>query len=250
MFRKIRTKKEVSPIVTTMGLVVIGGVFVEAALIPGILLGCSAFIAPKVLRAILRSKKSKIQEFHDPVISNTKPVRSPLFAEHIIMPTRSIAKMCTFRATSTGLDFAWNYAILGDVGVAAGLSSVSLVVAPLFYLIHETVWNIYSVQYSGSRRIIHDKSQFGGSLLSTNQFRITTSSDNSKILKTITYRLFATVSEFGTNYVFARNLPQALSLTAFSATMGPFIYYGHEIIWEKLDTMAGRAGKKAAVKSK
>jgi uncharacterized membrane protein len=226
---------EVSPLITTVGIVVIGGVFIEAAIIPGMLLGCSAFLAPKALKTLLRTSGPANKRYKKIVTTSAKAIAAPEFIAHIIKPSRSITKAFTFRVVSTSLDFGWNYAILGDIGVAAGLSSVSLVVAPIFYLVHETAWNIHRAQNLMSERVDHHISLTPSSVRSMRGPRLITASINSKVYKTITYRIFATLSEFGTNYVFARNVPQALSLTAFSAIIGPFIYYGHEIMWEYIE---------------
>ena len=54
---------------------------------------------------------------------------------------QSVMKTVTFRVLVTGLDFSANYLILQNATVAAGLSAISVVGGPLFYLTHEAAWN-------------------------------------------------------------------------------------------------------------
>ena len=64
---------------------------------------------------------------------------------------------------------------------------------------------------------------------------------NRALAKTITFRTFATTTDFATNYVIVRDLPQAVMLTAFGFVVGPFVYLGHEMAWDRF----GAAGKRA-----
>ena len=65
---------------------------------------------------------------------------------------------------------------------------------------------------------------------------------NRALAKTITFRTFATTTDFATNYAIVRDLPQAAMLTAFGFVVGPFVYLGHEMAWDRF----GAAGKRAA----
>jgi uncharacterized membrane protein len=52
------------------------------------------------------------------------------------------------------------------------------------------------------------------------------------LAKTITFRTFATIMDFTTNYVVVRDLATAVGLSAFAFVVGPFIYLGHEKLWD------------------
>ena len=65
---------------------------------------------------------------------------------------------------------------------------------------------------------------------------------NRALAKTITFRTFATTTDFATNYAIVRDLPQAAMLTAFGFVVGPFVYLGHEMAWDRF----GAAGKRGA----
>jgi uncharacterized membrane protein len=129
-----------------------------------------------------------------------------------------VAKTVTFRVIVTSLDFAGNYVVLGEAATAAGLSAINVVGGPLFYFIHETTWN-YLV---GSGKV--DRVAGNGAL------KFLT---NRPLAKTITYRTFATIVEFATNYVVVRDLGTAALLSSFGFFLGPFVYYGHEYAWER-----------------
>jgi uncharacterized membrane protein len=60
------------------------------------------------------------------------------------------------------------------------------------------------------------------------------------LAKTITYEVVTTVSEFGANYLFVRDLAAAAGLTAFSAVVAPFVYFVHEKAWDYYDATKGR----------
>jgi uncharacterized membrane protein len=54
------------------------------------------------------------------------------------------------------------------------------------------------------------------------------------LAKTVTYRTVATVVDFTTMYVVIGDLATALGLTAFGFVLGPFVYLGHEMAWDRL----------------
>jgi len=140
--------------------------------------------------------------------------------------SQTVVKTITFRVIVTGLDFTANYLILREPMTAAGLSAISIVGGPLFYFVHESTWN-YLV---GSGRIDLESRAVGPLKILKNR----------PIVKTITYRTLATVIEFTTNYVVVRDLGTAALLSSFGFFLGPFVYYGHELAWERL----GRKGDK------
>jgi len=52
------------------------------------------------------------------------------------------------------------------------------------------------------------------------------------LAKTITFRTFATIMDFTTNYVVVRDVATAAGLSAFAFFVGPFVYLGHEKLWD------------------
>lgn len=210
------------------GLLAVGGVAVallslETALIPGALLGAAAMLAPRRL-ARLRGKRASSP--------SSRPDGAPLSAKDAdgassgvasrLKVGRSAAKAVTFRIISSGADFGWNYLLLGELAPAAGLSAFSLAAAPVFYFLHETVWNRLGPENAFGKLtpINHD-----------NEPQISRT-----FAKTITYRTFATLSEFGTNYFFVRDVGLAAQLSAFSFVAGPFIYVAHEKAWQRYES--------------
>src|SRR5262249_59753725 len=56
---------------------------------------------------------------------------------------QAIAKTITFRIIVTTLDFTTNYVVIGELATAAGLSTLHLVVGPVFYFFHATALNYF-----------------------------------------------------------------------------------------------------------
>jgi uncharacterized membrane protein len=54
------------------------------------------------------------------------------------------------------------------------------------------------------------------------------------LAKTITFRTIATVTDFAVNYIGVRDIATATGLTAFGFVLGPFVYFGHERLWDRL----------------
>jgi len=183
--------------ITAFGAVAAGAAMIEVALLPGILVGGAVILAPKYL-----PKHMKKQRF-----VGLADIRLP----------NALAKTVTFRVISTGFDFGWNYIILGEAVTAAGLSGISLVVAPLIYLLHESGWNLYHSAARDTRK----------------QPPAGVSGLKQTATKTITFRAVATAAEFGTNYAFVRDIRTAAALSAFGFFVGPMVYYGHEKLWER-----------------
>ncbi|HKN26853.1 MAG TPA: DUF2061 domain-containing protein [Roseiarcus sp.] len=50
--------------------------------------------------------------------------------------------------------------------------------------------------------------------------------------KTIAFRIFATATDFATNFVVIGDVATAATLSAFGFVLGPFVYFGHEKAWE------------------
>jgi uncharacterized membrane protein len=53
------------------------------------------------------------------------------------------------------------------------------------------------------------------------------------LAKTITFRTIATIMDFSVTYIVVRDLATAAGLSAFGFVVGPFVYYGHEKLWDR-----------------
>ena len=53
------------------------------------------------------------------------------------------------------------------------------------------------------------------------------------LAKTITFRTVATIMDFSVTYIVVRDLAVAAGLSAFGFVVGPFVYYGHEKLWDR-----------------
>jgi uncharacterized membrane protein len=220
-----------------VGLVVVAGAALfEAALIPGVVIGGAAVLAPKVLRRRLRPlMNSTAARRSEPAAARLE--RNDVGAPQSILPKfafgQAIAKTVTFRIIVTTLDFTVNFVVIGDLGTAAGLSSFNLVAGPLFYLGHEAAWNYFGPEESTvdlasftNRRA--DEAARQGSWRSIKISRA--------LAKTITFRTLATLMDFATNYVVVRDVTQAVILSSSGFILGPFVYYGHEWVWDRFTT--------------
>ena len=217
----------------TVGLGVLAGALLfEAALIPGIVIGGGAVLAARYLPRLSRRPSPDARR-----VVQARRVRGATLlpkqngAPSLSLPAglrikQAVAKTITFRIIVTGLDFTTNYVVLGEVAVAAGLSTISLVVGPMFYFAHEALWN-YLVP--------------AGSGVDLATFRATTADAptdlkaivvNRPLAKTITFRTFATVTDFTTTYIVLADAATAAALTAFGFVLGPFVYLGHEVLWD------------------
>jgi uncharacterized membrane protein len=211
----------------TIGIAVVAGAAVlEAALVPGILLGAAALLAPRFLtgRRSKASGRSRPAQFGK-AASRDVVARQP--SEPFVKSQlgRAIAKTITFRIIVTTLDFSTNYIVIGEIATAAGLSTFNLIAGPIFYFGHEAVWNYLGPAESGVTlnlpRSAPDKAA-------------TSLTISPALAKTITYRTIATVIDFTTNYVVVGNAATAVILSATGFLLGPFVYYGHEKAWEYL----------------
>ncbi|MBR0796181.1 DUF2061 domain-containing protein [Bradyrhizobium jicamae] len=227
----------------TVGLAVIAGAaLIEVALVPGVLIGGAAMLAPGYLPGLRRRKRK----------SGTKPRRETAPAASLLsrLPVRppsirllpklalgqTVAKTITFRIIVTSLDFTTNYLVIGELATAAGLSSFNLVAGPLFYLAHETAWNYFKSSDTAVEPGPLDSS--AGDARSAGDTGTTISR---ALAKTITYRAIATVVDFTTNYAVVRNVAEATILSASGFILGPFVYFGHEKTWEYFTSRAARA---------
>ena len=139
---------------------------------------------------------------------------------------RAVAKTITFRIIVTTLDFTSNVIVIGELGTAAGLSGFALVAGPLFYLAHEGAWNAFgppgaTIRVGAPAPTAGDETPGRGFTMSR------------ALAKTITFRTVATIMDFSVTYIVVRDLAVAAGLSAFGFVVGPFVYYGHEKLWDR-----------------
>ena len=216
----------------TVGAVVAGAALLEAALIPGVAIGAAAVLTPGALPWLRRNVAPLFKA------AKRRPAVKPAKPAPFSFPIKqALAKTITYRIIVTALDFSWNYVVIGEVAAAAGLSAITLAVAPVFYFVHEAAW-----EYSRAKAKRAAGADAGSPDATAPLVGLGGYSVNRALAKTITFRTFATTTDFATNYAVVRDLPQAAMLTAFGFVVGPFIYLGHEMAWDRF----GWAGKRAA----
>src|SRR5208283_167377 len=139
--------------VAAIGVIAAGAAVFEAALIPGIVIGGAAVLAPKVLPALRRRLpplfKATLRRRIEPAapLPARPDVKLPLAAPPRLAIKQAVAKTITFRIIITAVDLTANYVVIGELAAAAGLSTVSLVVNPFFYFAHETAWNYFGPSF-------------------------------------------------------------------------------------------------------
>lgn len=223
----------------TIGLAVLAGAaVVEAALIPGLVIGGAAILTPKVLPT-LRRRAAPFVNGRARTRTGTrrsgrertgKAQASAATTLSTLGMKQAIAKTVTFRVIVTALDFTSNYLVIGEFNVAAGLSTFSLVVGPVFYLAHETAWN-----YFGPAEGDVDVSSFVPLRSNASPEHGERSLIISKALaKTITFRAIATAIDFTALYVAVGDPLTAVGLATWGFVAGPFVYWGHEKLWERV----------------
>jgi uncharacterized membrane protein len=219
----------------TTGLAVLAGVALfEAALIPGMVIGGAAVLAPKYLPGLRRRLGplfgSTARRPAKPAAPSPGPrnVKAPAGPPGGFAIKQAVAKTITFRIIVTTLDFTTNYIVIGELATAAGLSAFALAAGPLFYFAHEMAWNRYGPASEAAVAVrlprLSDAEE-----PSADQSEFTVSR---ALAKTITFRTIATAMDFATNYVFVGDLATAAGLTAFAFVVGPFVYLGHEKLWD------------------
>jgi len=219
----------------TVGVIAAGVALLEIALIPGIVIGGAAVLAPKLLPNYLprlRRRLKPLLDFSPPIASKASlpgppVVKMPLPVQFTIR--QAIAKTITYRIIVTTLDFTVNYVVIGEVATAAGLSAFALVVGPLFYLAHEAVWNRFgdSDKRVDLSALLPLRTDAKTSPEAGEGFTISRA-----LAKTITFRTIATTMDFTTNFVVVGDLVTALTLSASGFILGPFVYLGHEMAWD------------------
>jgi uncharacterized membrane protein len=226
-----------------------GAALFEVALVPAVVIGGAAMLAPNYVPRLRRQVQPVIDAITSPLtalkpkgktsrVASVSAVAEPLepvvnsWSAHLprFAITRSLAKTVTFRVIVTGLDFTSNYVVLGEFAVAAGLSSFALVAGPVFYFAHETGWNYFGPS-GGAVEVALPSRRDDADEMPGEQRGFTVSR---ALAKTVTYRAVATVVDFTTMYVVIGDLATALGLTAFGFVVGPFVYLGHEMVWDRL----------------
>jgi uncharacterized membrane protein len=147
---------------------------------------------------------------------------------------QALAKTVTFRVIVTSLDFTTNYIVLGELTTAAGLSTINLVGGPIFYFAHETVWNhLHPARDDIVEVPALSAPPPGGEETTEDQdgWRLSRA-----LAKTITFRTIATVMDFTTNFVVVDDVLTAIGLSATGFVLGPFVYWGHEKVWDYFGT--------------
>jgi uncharacterized membrane protein len=224
----------------TVGVVVAGAALLELAIIPGVLIGGTAVLAPQYLPKLGRGVRSLLNSSFwqraEPAVP--MPVRTDIKAA--LAPAtvkRAIAKTITFRIIVTTLDFSVNYVVLGELATAAGLSAFALVAGPLFYLAHETAWNYLGASdgHVDLTVVLPLRQDAEAPVAAPGGLTISRA-----LAKTITYRTIATVVDFATNYVVVGDLVTAVGLSASGFILGPFVYLGHEMVWDRYGSPAER----------
>lgn len=208
--------------------VVAGAALIEAALIPGLVIGGAAVLLPKAMpmlrRRVARAASPRRSKGADTGQVLAKPQTSllPRFAMG-----QAIAKTITYRLIVTALDFTTNYIVIGELATAAGLSTFNLVAGPLFYFAHEAGWNYLAHPDSSVALPLLTPTEENPEQVAVGGFTFSRA-----LAKTVTFRTLATIMDFTTNYVVVGNVGQAVILSATGFVLGPFVYYGHEKAWD------------------
>jgi uncharacterized membrane protein len=107
--------------------------------------------------------------------------------------------------------------------------TLGLIGGPLLYFDHETVWNYFGP--AGSNVTLPPPQQEASAAFTISR----------ALAKTITFRTIATVVDFTTNYVVVGDVVTAAGLSAFGFFVGPFVYLGHEKVWDYYGASKERA---------
>jgi uncharacterized membrane protein len=226
----------------TVGLSMLAGAaLLEAALIPGLVIGGAAVLAPKYLPTLRRGLQPLFGSTGRRRNARTAPRRERQDVEATpAAPARlgmkqAIAKTITFRIIATTLDFTTNIVVIGEFATAAGLSTFNLVVGPVFYLAHETAWNYFGPAGGAVRVGLPLRADAEAPPADGEGLMISRA-----LAKTITFRTIATVMDFTANYVAVGDVATAVGLSAFAVVVGPFVYLGHEKVWDYYSSPAER----------
>jgi uncharacterized membrane protein len=243
--------------VATLGAVAAGAAIVEAALLPGLLIGGAAVLAPRLLpRDMLNGLGDRLRRTAPSPVPSTPTAHSaqtPASGEPASFDTRrAVLKTVTYRVLVTAADFSANYFVIGELATAAGLSSLSLVAGPIAYFAHEAAWHYYgpaSARHPNPlKAAVHVPIPAAAQRKENSRARFAGVKVSRALAKTVTYEGVTGVSEFGVNYLFVRDLATAAGLTAFSMLVAPIVYYVHEKGWDYYDATQARSRAVPALK--
>ncbi len=257
--------------VATLGAVAAGAAIIEAALIPGLLIGGAAVLAPRLLprdmlsgfggalggalAGSLGDRLRRILPSPAPVSSapSAHSAEAPASGEPANFDTwRAVVKTFTYRVIVTTVDFGANYFVIDGFATAAGLSGMSLVAGPVFYFAHEAAWHYYGPASAREpnplEATVHVPIPGAAEGEQKGRTRFASVKVSRALAKTVTYEGVTAVSEFGVNYLFVRDLATAAGLTAFSIVISPLVYYVHEKAWDYFDATKTRSPAPPALK--
>jgi uncharacterized membrane protein len=226
----------------TLGAVGAGVALLEAAALV-LALGGAVVLAPRLWRGLRGRRK--------PTVLPLQPPAAPSDAEtrYISLPgfkiKQALGKSITYRVVITACDLTWNTAILGEAAAAAGLSAISLAAGSIFYFVHETAWNRFGPRVGKDGLMSVPLPALGWGSGAPQEEKGAIAMERA-VAKTITFRVFTTVTEFTTNYLVVGDAATAATLTAFGFVLGPFIYLGHEKVWELADAPKSPAPRRLA----
>jgi uncharacterized membrane protein len=238
--------------IATLGAVAAGAAIVEAALIPGLLIGGAAVLASRLLpRDMLsglgdRPRRAAPSPAPRPSMAIAHSAEASGSGEFASFDTwRAVVKTLTYRAAVTTVDFGANVFVTGELATAAGLSSLSLVAGPIAYFAHEAAWHYYGPSSARHphplKAAVHVPIAGAGEIEESGRTGFVGVRVSRALAKTATYEVVTAVSEFGANYLSVRDLAAAAGLTAFSVVIAPFVYYVHEKAWDHYDTAGAQS---------
>lgn len=247
------TPQTMKPYVTVGLTVLAGAALFEAALIPGVVIGGAAILAPRYLPGLRRRLKplfattaTATRRAAAAAPQSARPAASAQAASAFDLPAvaarfgigQAIAKTITYRLIVTTLDFTTNLIVIGELTTAAGLSTFNLVVGPIFYLAHEAAWNYLGPPEADANVAVALplRAEATGRLAGQGGFTVSRA-----LAKTVTFRTLATAMDFTVNYVATGNVATAVGLSAFAFVVGPFVYIGHEKAWDYFSASAAAA---------
>jgi uncharacterized membrane protein len=245
--------------VAALGAVAAGAAIFEAALIPGLLIGGAAVLAPRLLP---RDMWSGLGDRLRRIAPSRVPAPSAPTAHSAVAPAsgdpesfdtwRAVVKTFTYRVMVTAVDFGANYFVIGELATAAGLSSLSLVAGPIAYFAHEAAWHYYgpasALHPNPLEATVNVPIPGAAEGEENGRARFASVKVSRALAKTVTYEVVTGVSEFSVNYLFVRDFAAAAGLTAFSIVIAPFVYYVHEKAWDHYDATKARSPVAPALK--
>jgi uncharacterized membrane protein len=215
----------------TVGVIVVGVALLEAALLPGMVIGAAAVLAPKYAPKLRRRLppllNSTVSKRIEPALAWP---RRPGVEVSSVVPVeltikQALTKTVAFQIIVTTVDFTAHYIVVGNLATAASLSASHLVTRPLYYLVHEMAWNYLS---SPVRR----KAGLRG---------------NRALVKTVTYQTIATTVDFTVHYVVVGNFATAAALSVVGFVVSPLVYFGHEMAWDYYGSPRESRGRRGRI---